>query len=158
MAVLAVALLALGLASAASPAQAAAPAVTQQAQTVLVDTCNDDAAFHHIELNDSFYCLGPQWNWPMPAADFDGECRNLSSPFFQDGGHPAPNGWSNAISSVVNADDDIDMLFYDAFGCGGAVLYAVNALTTRDTLVAAANNKASSVKFKCKYLFCPVDQ
>ena len=138
--------------SATMPAavEAGTTAVTSQR---LVDTCQDDAANSWTEFNDSFYCLGPQKQFQIPVASYPGVCFDLSAPYFQDAGHPAPNGWSNAISSAVN-NDRHRIHFYDAFGCAGPVLFTMQPHTYRDTLNTLANNKASSVEFQCVNLDC----
>jgi hypothetical protein len=143
-------------AGAEAPAPAAAPAAVAQAdaQATKLASCFGTTAFGYLHMNDSFYCLGPQWYNTMPVASYAGVCRDLSDPYFQSTGYPAPNGWSNAVSSVNNNDAITYLEFYDAFNCSGPVLFGVHRGTYRDTLNGLANNKASSVKFRCYNITC----
>jgi hypothetical protein len=146
VAALALATLTLGLAGAVSPAAAevtpaAAPAVAQRA---LAYECqinlHPGTNIEVVQLNDSFGCLGA-WHEMNFTGTWNG-CSGLN--FVTDAAHPAPNGWSNAASSIVNDTDQV-IKFYDAFNCAGAVLFAMNPKTYRETLNTLANNKASSV-------------
>ena len=97
-----------------------------------------------MHINNTFGCLGDYYALadpdPMDGNNGCVEMQFLTSPSF-----PPPNGWSNQMSSGVNSSN-YAIGFFDAFSCAGPVLFAINAHTKRDSLVSAANNKASSFR------------
>lgn len=123
----------------------AAPVASVQA-TARVDTCANDAPNEWNEFNDSYYCLGPQKHWQAPVVSYLGICYNLN--LITDAAHPAPNGWSNVMSSVVNNDKHREY-FYDAFNCGGSPLFMLQPHTFNDRLPTGVNNRPSSIKVFC---------
>ena len=96
-----------------------------------------------IEIYEAFQCETPAgWKSIQPTSAPLPFCRNLHT--ITDAAHPAPNGWGNTVSSVNN-QTNYAIAFYDAFSCAGPVLFAMDGLTARPTLVPAANNKSSSI-------------
>jgi hypothetical protein len=93
-----------------------------------------------IQLNDSWHCLGTWYNRNTTTAS--GCLPNLTS--WQDAVHPAPNGWGNATSSLVNDTDGFISVF-DTNNCSGTRMFGMDPRTYYDQLPPAYNNKASSI-------------
>jgi hypothetical protein len=93
-----------------------------------------------IQLNDSWHCLGPYYN--RVTTGVGGCLPNLTS--WQDSLHPAPNGWGNATSSLVN-DTDGYISVFDTNNCSGTRMFQMDPRSYYDQLPSAYNNKASSI-------------
>lgn len=131
-----------GLTVAAAPAYAA--------------TCAGQAPAGVIELNDSYECLGPQYHWGTYTATYSyvpGACYNLHAPLFWDAGHPSPNGWGNAVSSLHN-NSPHQLRLYDGFNCTVSLGVSIGAGAWYDRPPAAVNNKISSIWVKCNNPDC----
>jgi hypothetical protein len=101
-------------------------------------------ALEWLHINNSFGCLGDFYAFSDPEP-WDGNLGCIQMSNLQSAGYPAPNGWSNQMSSGINTSD-YAIGFFDAFSCAGPVLFAMNANTWRNELNSIANNKASSFK------------
>jgi hypothetical protein len=98
-----------------------------------------------LELFETFQCdRNAGWFLINNNSLASVKCHNLA--LITDAAHPAPNGWSNRISSADNSVGTRAAGFYDSLNCTGPVLFAMDAGSTRASLVAAANNKASSIR------------
>ena len=118
-------------------------------------TCQGDAPAATVEFNDSYECLGPQYHWTQYTASYVGPsaaCYNLHTPLFWDAGHPSPNGWGNAISSLHN-NTRHTLNMYDGFNCTQQ-LFSMGPFSWYDRLIAAHNNKGSSIWLKCVRVDC----
>jgi hypothetical protein len=146
----AIALLAGGMAVATgAPAAAAPPQAHPITAEVRAEMATDCDLYMYptawvLQLNDSWHCLGDWVNITVPG-NVGTSCRpNLTS--VTTFSKPAPNGWGNVTSSVVN-DTERAVYVYDSNNCTGSPMFQMDARTYYDALPAAYNNKASSYKF-----------
>ena len=131
------------------------PAQAQQEAGAKLATCQAQAPSNTLLLNDSYECLGPELVQGSWVATYNGSCFNLNAPIYTDAGHPAPNGWSNAISSFVN-NTKHRVRFYDGFNCSTPFnpVWFLGPYSYIDRPQAAWNNKASSIKIECIQMDC----